>query len=53
MKNNNQQDPNQKKKIPGGFILFIIATALVIFMVQNMSSEKGARVGFSHQLEHC
>lgn len=42
----------QKKGLPGGFLLFVIAAILLIFGIQTLSSDKEARVSFSHQLEH-
>lgn len=50
---NNQQGPEQKKRFPGGFLLFLLAAILVILTVQNLSSDdKGGKVSFSHQVEH-
>jgi len=46
------KDPEQKKGIPGGFLLFVGAIILVILTVQTLTSEKHGRVSFSHQLEH-
>lgn len=36
----------------GGFLIFLIASALTFFTVQNISAEKGGKVSFSHQVEH-
>lgn len=47
---NNSQEP--KKRFPGGFLLFLLATVLIILTVQNLSSDKGGNVSFSHQVEH-
>lgn len=44
--------PDQKKGLPGGFLLFILAAILLIFGVQTLTSEHLARVSFSHQVEH-
>ncbi len=46
------KDPEQKKGIPGGFLLFVCAIVLVILTVQTLTSDKHGRVSFSHQLEH-
>ncbi|MBN2478816.1 MAG: ATP-dependent zinc metalloprotease FtsH [Parachlamydiales bacterium] len=50
-KNNNNQQP-QRKGIPGGFLLFIIAVIFIILTVQTLTNDKLAKVSFSHQLEH-
>lgn len=50
--NNDNKKPEGKKKLPSGFILFILAAVLVILLVQNFMSDKTGRVSFSHQLEH-
>lgn len=42
----------QKKKIPGGFLLFLIAMFLIIMTIHSLSSGKTAKVSFSHQVEH-
>lgn len=44
--------PDGRKGIPGGFFIFLIAAVLAIFSIQNLSSQKTAKVGFSHQTEH-
>lgn len=41
-----------RRGFPGGFFIFLLAAILVILTVQNLSSGKTAKVGFSHQLEH-
>lgn len=46
----NQQEP--RKRFPGGFFLFLLAAILIILTVQNLSSDKGGKVSFSHQVEH-
>lgn len=49
------KNPNNNEKrrgFPGGFLLFVLATILIILTFQNLSSEKKAKVSFSHQLEH-
>ena len=47
---NQPQEP--KKRFSGGFLLFLLAIILAILMIQNLSNEKGAKVSFSHQVEH-
>ncbi|MEN9654823.1 MAG: hypothetical protein RL235_935 [Chlamydiota bacterium] len=44
--------PDSTKGFPGGFILFLVATTLLILGIQTLTSDKAARVSFSHQLEH-
>jgi cell division protease FtsH len=44
--------PESKRSFPGGFFIFLLAAILIILTVQNLSSEKSAKVAFSHQLEH-
>ncbi len=44
------QEP--RKRFPGGFLLFLLAAILIILTVQNLSSDKGGKVSFSHQVEH-
>jgi len=41
-----------RKRFPGGFLLFLLAAILIILTVQNLSSDKGGKVSFSHQVEH-
>ncbi|MBP9841746.1 MAG: ATP-dependent zinc metalloprotease FtsH [Simkaniaceae bacterium] len=46
-------DNNQPKRgLPGGFFLFLLASILVILTVQNLASDRAAKVAFSHQAEH-
>lgn len=47
---NKPQEP--RKRFPGGFLLFLLAAILIILTVQNLSSDKGGKVAFSHQVEH-
>jgi len=44
--------PDQKKGFPGGFILFLLAAILIIIGIQTFTSDRSARVSFSHQVEH-
>src|SRR3990170_7228919 len=46
---NRQDGP---RKMPGGFLLFIIAIILIILTFQTFSSDKSAKISFSHQIEH-
>lgn len=43
---------NQKKKMPGGFLLFLFAVVLIILTIQSLTIDKSAKVSFSHQAEH-
>ncbi|MFI5334697.1 MAG: ATP-dependent zinc metalloprotease FtsH, partial [Chlamydiales bacterium] len=52
MGSENNQKPEGRKGIPGGFFIFLIAAVLAVFSIQNLKSEKMAKVGFSHQTEH-
>ena len=47
---NKSEEP--RKRFPGGFLLFLLAAILIILTVQNLSSDKGGKVSFSHQVEH-
>ncbi|HSX03477.1 MAG TPA: ATP-dependent zinc metalloprotease FtsH [Rhabdochlamydiaceae bacterium] len=49
-KNSKIKDP--KKGMSGGFLIFLIASVLTFFTVQNISTDKAGKVAFSHQLEH-
>jgi cell division protease FtsH len=52
MSNDNMKPEPTKRGFPGGFFLFLLAAILIILTVQNLNSEKAAKVSFSHQLEH-
>ncbi|MBS0603903.1 MAG: ATP-dependent zinc metalloprotease FtsH [Verrucomicrobia bacterium] len=52
MSNDNMKPESNKRGFPGGFFIFLLAAILIILTVQNLNSEKTAKVGFSHQLEH-
>ena len=43
---------DQKKGVPGGFFLLVLAAIVLIFGLQSINGEKGALVSFSHQAEH-
>ena len=43
---------SDKKSFPGGFFIFLLAIVLVVLTMQNINSEKTAKVSFSHQVEH-
>ena len=49
--NNDNKRPEPRKGFPGGFILFLIAAALIFLTVQNLSTDQTAKVSFSHQVE--
>jgi cell division protease FtsH len=50
--NDNKPRPDQRKGIPGGFLIFFLAIILLILTFQNFTGEQTAKVAFSHQLEH-
>lgn len=52
MNNDNKSQPESKKGFPGGFFIFLLATILIILTLQSLSSDKAAKVSFSHQVEH-
>jgi cell division protease FtsH len=52
MGDNNKMKPQPKRKLPGGFLLFIVAIILIILTVQTLTNDKLAKVSFSHQVEH-
>ncbi len=41
-----------KKGFPGGFFFFLLVLFIVIFTMQSLTSERLAKVSFSHQVEH-
>ncbi len=52
MKDDKKINPESKKGLPGGFLLFIIAIVLLIVTMQSLTSDKMAKVSFNHQVEH-
>jgi cell division protease FtsH len=52
MSMDNKPRPDGRKGLPGGFIIFLLAVVLIFLTIQNLSSEKMAKVAFSHQVEH-
>lgn len=50
--NNDNFKSEPKKGFPGGFFIFLLAAILVILTVQNLSSERSAKVSSSYQVEH-
>ena len=52
MGNEKKFNPDGKKKLPGGFLLFIIAIILILLAVQSLTGDKEGKVSFSYQLEH-
>lgn len=52
MANDKKQKSDQKKNFPTTFFLFLLATILIVFSVQNFMATKSAKVAFSHQVEH-
>ena len=51
MANDKKLGPN-RKGIPGGFLLVLLAAILVVLGVQAFSSDRSGKVAFSHQAEH-
>jgi len=51
MSGDNNSKPS-KKGFPGGFFILMTGALLVLFLIQGVNGEKGAKVSFSHQLEH-
>ena len=43
---------DQKKGFSGGFLLLLLAAVVFIFGIQSLTSDREARVSFSHQVEH-
>ncbi len=52
MNDNKKMRPEPRKGFPGGFLLFVVAIILIILTVQTLTTDKLAKVSFSHQLEH-
>lgn len=52
MSDNQNKGGPPKKSFPGSFFLFLFAAIFIVFVIQNFSSQKSAKVSFSHQLEH-
>ena len=52
MNNDNKTRQEPRKGMPGGFLVFLLAIILIVLTVQNLSSDKVAKVAFSHQAEH-
>lgn len=52
LNNENKPRPDQRKGLPGGFLIFLLAIILVILTFQNFSGDQAAKVAFSHQVEH-
>lgn len=52
MNGNNKNQGQPKRSLPGGFFLLVLASILIFLTIQSLTSEKGGRVSFSHQLEH-
>lgn len=52
MPNEKKPKLDPRKSFPGGFLLFLLVTISVILGVQALTSERIAKVSFSHQLEH-
>ncbi|MBS0627217.1 MAG: cell division protein FtsH, partial [Verrucomicrobia bacterium] len=51
MSGDNNSKP-EKKGFPGGFLILMLGVFFLILIVQGVNSEKGAKISFSHQVEH-
>src|SRR5580692_1059463 len=49
---NDNLKPDSKKSFPGGFFILLVAAILLILTIQNVSSDRMAKIAFSHQVEH-
>jgi cell division protease FtsH len=49
---NDNLKPDSKKSFPGGFFILLVAAILLILFIQNMNSDRSAKIAFSHQAEH-
>ena len=49
---NDDMKPEPKRGFPGGFFVFLLLAVLIILTIQNLNSDKTAKVSFSHQVEH-
>lgn len=52
MNDNKKMKPEPRRGFSGGFLLFVIAIILIILTIQTLTTDKLAKVSFSHQLEH-
>jgi len=52
MSNDNKVKPDPKRGFPGSFLVFLLATILIILTIQSLTGDKKAKVSFSHQVEH-
>src|SRR6185295_486833 len=48
----NKNKPDRKKAFPFGFLIFLVASILILLSLQGLQGDKRAKVAFSHQLEH-
>ncbi len=52
MSNDNKTNPDPRKGLPGGFLIFLLAIIMVFLTFQNLSTEQKGQISFSHQIEH-
>lgn len=52
MADDNKKNNAPKRSFPGSFFLFLLAAIFIVFVIQNFTSQKAAKVSFSHQIEH-
>lgn len=51
MSGDNNSKPT-KKGFPGGLLILVLGVLFALLVIQGMNSETGAKVSFSHQVEH-
>jgi len=52
MIDNKKKRQEPKKGFSGSFLLFVVAIILIVLTIQTLTSDRYAKVSFSHQLEH-
>ncbi|MCI0381543.1 MAG: ATP-dependent zinc metalloprotease FtsH [Chlamydiae bacterium] len=52
MSDNTKKPKSSKKGLSSGFLIFLLASLLTFFTIQNFNEDSAAPVSFSHQLEH-
>ena len=52
MANDNKFRNQIKRGFPGGFFLFLLAAVVIMLAIQTFTSDRIAKVSFSHQVEH-
>lgn len=52
MGEDNKPKSDQRRNLPGGFLVFLLAIILLVLTLQSVNTEKSAKISFSHELEH-